>query len=101
MDLFKLAAPDEFELAMGGDWTWHWRGGYSGKHFDLDMDAQVFDFKRNSPDSSGCRRIPVQQLSEPVQEQRIIWIRLDFKGRDLTGQGNWPAETLPATTTSQ
>ena len=88
-DLWK-SWDDEFGMAWGADWTWRWKAEYRGTDFDLIMDVEVMDFDQVTPDSSGYSRLPVRELDDPVRGQRILWMRLDFQGRNLTGAGKWP-----------
>lgn len=88
-DLWKTGR-DEFGVAWGASWTWRWRGDYRGKDFDFDMDVEVMDFDQVTPNSSRYSRLPVRDLANPVQGQRVMWIRFSFTGRNLTGVGKWP-----------
>ena len=87
--LAKLPGGD-FVMAGDGGGSWGYHDSHSGKHFDLEIITKRLDFTPE-PDSPGMfRRIRAKHPLDPVQGQRILWIRFSFKGRGLVGDGKWP-----------
>jgi hypothetical protein len=82
-DLAKFG-PDDFISAGNGDWTWHVRAEGNGNNFDFEMQTEVMDF---APIGSRFKRIRVRELDNPVQGQRIMWIRINLRVRGLVGPG--------------
>jgi len=90
-DLAKFPT-GKFLMAGGGSWSWGYRDSYSSEHFDCDIITEVIDFAPRSDAAGQFKRIRVRELSDPVQGQRIMWIRFSLKGRELAGYGRWPGK---------
>jgi hypothetical protein len=93
------SGPDYYRVGSYSEWTWLRQCEFSGGDFDLDIDCQVFDFKKDNTVAGGYRRVSVNMLSDPIQDQRVAWIRFSFKGRNLEGMGKWPEIPSSAPTT--
>ena len=71
-------------------WTWNHCEYSRGDYADMDVDVEVMDFDQVPPGIEQYRRKPVKNLTDPVQGQRVAWIRIDFVARNLQGAGTWP-----------
>lgn len=84
-----VKSSDGFSLMMGVDPGW--RHSYAGRNFDFVIDAEVLDFESNTPAHSMAKRQVVRDLSAPpALGQRVLHLRMKFRGRGLTGWGKWP-----------
>jgi hypothetical protein len=70
-------------------WTWCWKAVGRGPDFDLIMDVELMDFDRVTPGKSRYDCLPIRHPGDPTKGQRVMWIRLNFMGRNLTGVGKW------------
>jgi hypothetical protein len=77
--------PNDFGMGSGVYWTFCWDVHRENKFFDLEFTMEVMDFVKN-------QRVPVRSLGDPIQGQRVAWITIDIRGRNLTGNVKFPVD---------
>ncbi|MCL2700580.1 MAG: hypothetical protein FWE88_02675 [Phycisphaerae bacterium] len=91
--------PDRFLLSpIDRDfWTWGYCDVTLGDDADYEVDMEVMDFAPSPPGSPQYGRKPVRNLTDPVQGQRVAYIRINLVVRNLQGEGKWPEPEKKAT----
>jgi hypothetical protein len=76
---------------FGENGTWHYLHTASSRFHDLRIEATGADFK---PSNEGTGRFVQVHVgaTRPTQGRRVMWLRIWFKAKDLTGDGEWPKE---------
>lgn len=83
---YRLVQRDNgFQLwGGGGAFTKSWGIAIHGKYADVDIYVTVIDF-----DKTG-KRHAVQHLHDPVNGQRVLWLRFFLRAHGLSGPAKWP-----------